>query len=84
MEETVIFYQHRGQQPRGQGWGAVLGTSANSWENRTFIKSAMCQALFQCCTYVISFNMPNGGFPCGAVVGNPSANAGDTGSRPGP
>lgn len=60
MEETAIFYQHRGQQPSRHGWGAVLGTSANSWEKRTFIKSAMCQAPFQCCTNGISCNMSNG------------------------
>ena len=28
--------------------------------------------------------MVAGGFPCGAVVGNPPADAGDTGSSPGP
>ena len=59
MEEMAIFYQHRGQQPSRQGWGAVLGTSANSWE-KTFIKSAMCQAPFQCCTNGISCNISNG------------------------
>ena len=29
-EETAIFYQHRGQQPSIQGWGAVLGTSGTA------------------------------------------------------
>ena len=29
-------------------------------------------------------NLPTGGFPGGAVVKNPPANAGDTGSSPGP
>lgn len=41
MEETAIFYQHHGQQPSRQGWGAVLGTSANSWE-RGPLSSRLC------------------------------------------
>ena len=42
MEEMAIFYQHRGQQPSRQGWGAVLGTSANSWEKT--VSAAVAEA----------------------------------------
>ena len=36
------------------------------------------------CIIILYINYPLGDFPCGAVVKNPPANAGDTGSSPGP
>ena len=39
---------------------------------------------FECLTLVVRNAVKGRGFPGGAVVKNPPANAGDTGSSPGP
>ena len=56
--------------PRRQPWG-VTGRAPPSW-------------LSKCSLYTFALKKTNRGFPGGAVVENPPANAGDTGSSPGP